>query len=346
MKAKHTILSALITCLLLAAGAAPAAESQDPTKAGGCAVCHLGGSGHETAPQLDPDQVARGAHADLGCTACHRGVGLAHGPNPPRPDCTICHQETAAGFGKGVHWKALSELDSETSACVVCHGYHGVLPVDELTSPVNHSAVNSTCGACHEAELKLFNASSHGKALLDPEKQKYAPTCITCHGEHSIFEAAAPASPASPGRQPKTCGSCHDDPQMATALGIEGERALTYGGTVHGLRNRFGILTVATCSDCHGTHLVLPQSDPQSTISQGSLIKTCGRCHPNANENFIAAKIHTQATPENNFGVFAARWFYIIFIGVLAVGFITHITFDFIHMIRRRREGKDGRKQA
>ena len=86
---------------------------------------------------------------------------------------------------------------------------------------------------------------------------------------------------------------------------------------MHGLRNRFGTTIAAACDDCHGAHLVLPASDPESTISPGNIVATCGACHPGANEHFVEAPIHVEATAENSLGVFAVRWFYIVFIAVL-----------------------------
>jgi len=336
------VIFALICAPVVIIATVAAGPSQG-MQSGGCNSCHAGGSGHEVAPQLNPDDLTRGAHSTLSCTDCHEGVSLAHAPDLPSVDCGSCHEENAKGFLRGVHWQPLQALNPGLSPCTACHGYHGIEPVDSLTSPVSHLKVYETCGSCHENELKLFIRSSHGDALKDEAKQGFAPTCVTCHGEHAIFEATAPASPAAPGRQPKTCGACHDNPEMAAALGIAPDRMKTYGGTIHGLRNRFGVTTAATCSDCHSNHLILPQSHQESTVSMASLVRTCGRCHQNANENFIKTKIHTEATPENNLGVFIARWFYIIFIGVLAIGFITHITFDLIEMRRRRREGKHGR---
>lgn len=305
-----------------------------------CCVCHVDGSA--VAPQVDLEELKGSEHATLSCTSCHRGIGLAHGTEVPEVDCNACHLEITEVFERGVHWRELKRRNPDAPNCVGCHGSHGVRPAEDFTSPVNHAHVSSVCGACHQSQLRQFERSSHGLALADAGKREMAPACTTCHGEHVIFAAGAPASPASPGRLPRTCGGCHDDPRLAEVLGIPSERLKSYNATIHGLRNRFGVTTVATCADCHGTHLVLPESNPASTVSQNNLVRTCAGCHPGANENFVKAKIHVQATPESSPGVFAVRWFYIVFISILGTGFVMHIIFDLIKLRRRRRETRDG----
>ena len=310
--------------------------------AGTCGACHVGDPEGTGSPPVDLEALSAGAHASFACGDCHSGVTAAHAPDLPDVDCRSCHVEAADGFRHGVHWRKLSLGNEAAPGCTACHGHHGIQPADSLASPVNHERVSATCGSCHREALRLFARSSHGLALADDAKRDYAPTCVTCHGEHGIRDAGAPASPISPERMPGTCGGCHDDPAFAEAMGIAGNRRGTYSGSMHGLRNRFGTTIAASCDDCHGAHLVLPASDPESTISPGNIVATCGACHPGANENFVKAPIHVEATPENSLGVFAVRWFYIIFIAVLGIGFVTHIAFDFIEARRRRKEDKHG----
>jgi len=54
---------------------------------------------------------------------------------------------------------------------------------------------------------------------------------------------------------------------------------------------------VARCSDCHGEHGILPASDPNSPVNSANLVKTCGRCHQNANAGFVKYEPH--ANPHN-----------------------------------------------
>jgi formate dehydrogenase gamma subunit len=51
-----------------------------------------------------------------------------------------------------------------------------------------------------------------------------------------------------------------------------------YEGSVHARAIREG-KKAAVCNDCHGTHDILPPSDPRSTISKRNVATTCGNCH-------------------------------------------------------------------
>ena len=52
----------------------------------------------------------------------------------------------------------------------------------------------------------------------------------------------------------------------------------------------------ATCVDCHGAHLVLPASNPASTVSDENIVATCQTCHPEANESFATYIVHDDPT--------------------------------------------------
>jgi hypothetical protein len=302
-----------------------------------CVACHIGGDPDEV-PQVDPAMLERSIHQQFGCSDCHVGVRSAHGPDVPAVDCSHCHEETASGFRRGVHWRARRKGSDLAPDCITCHGGHDITSIDAEDSRMNRTTVADTCGQCHAQSSQEFAESIHAEALADAGKTSFAPTCTTCHGEHLIFDTEAPASPVSSTKLPSTCGGCHDDPEFAKAMGIPEERLESYKDSIHGLRNRFGEEEVATCKDCHGAHLVLPQNDPRSKVSSENIISTCGMCHEGANENFAAAKVHVQATLDSSPGVFAARWFYIIFIGILVLGFITHIYFDLVSMKRRKED--------
>lgn len=79
---------------------------------------------------------------------------------------------------------------------ISCHDCHGGDPEDEkmAMSPERgfigkpkHEAVPEFCGRCHKGILEHYLKSGHGRAL---RKTGNAPTCITCHGSHSIKKAS------------------------------------------------------------------------------------------------------------------------------------------------------------
>lgn len=333
-------LSIVLCVVCISAGQYPSFLYQEGgtiVQADGCGGCHLAG-GAEGAPRIDAGRMSESVHKDLSCTDCHQGVRNVHGPQLPTVDCGRCHEESAQGFQLGIHWQEGRRHNPDVPGCATCHDNHYVQPVDSIDSAINRNSVALTCGRCHTMEKEQFLLSIHGQAFEMQEKADFAPTCTTCHGEHEIRQPEDAKSRISKGQLPKTCGGCHDSPELAAEMGIPSDRLKTYEDTVHGLRNRFGGTAVATCEDCHGVHLVLPQSNPDSPVNSANIITTCGKCHPNSNENFAAAPVHIEATLESSPGVFAVRWFYIVFIAVLGIGFLVHIAFDLFVLRKRRKE--------
>lgn len=69
----------------------------------------------------------------------------------------------------------------------------------------------------------------------------------------------------------ESCGGCHEDP------------AEDYQSSIHGrqLQQDSMNVDVARCSSCHGSHNILPASDPNSLVYPKNLANTCGYCHTN-----------------------------------------------------------------
>ncbi len=112
------------------------------------------------------------------------------------------------------HGKTLkSKGDDRVAVCIDCHTAHEVLSGKEPESRTNPLHVPATCGTCHAdaklmAEFKLpaevvdeYRQSVHGRLLLE-QGDAGAPTCATCHGNHS----AVPPGFATVGA---VCGQCH-----------------------------------------------------------------------------------------------------------------------------------------
>ena len=334
MKSRLTAGFALVVCLALLPAFIPDAGTQSRETTGEvCATCHADND-PATGPDFDFDKIAQSIHAELTCADCHPGVTTTHDADLPPASCSSCHADASGEFIGSVHARA----DGEPITCGTCHDGHTIQAVRQDDTS-NRLDVSDTCGHCHTVEQEEFQRSIHYTALLDDDTAHWAPDCTTCHGVHRVYTIAAPASPISPGRLPGTCGGCHDDPEFAESVGVSEERLASYKDSIHGLRNRFGQENIATCKDCHGVHSVLPPDDPASTVSKENILATCSACHEEANENFVAATVHVRATPESSIGVFIVRWFYIIFIVVLVVGFLLHVSFDLIARRRKRKEG-------
>jgi predicted CXXCH cytochrome family protein len=53
-----------------------------------------------------------------------------------------------------------------------------------------------------------------------------------------------------------------------------------YSESIHGIGLfKNGLIVTATCNDCHGNHLVLPHTSPNSSISANKIASTCMKCH-------------------------------------------------------------------
>jgi cytochrome b subunit of formate dehydrogenase len=76
------------------------------------------------------------------------------------------------------------------------------------------------------------------------------------------------------------CGRCHT------------EQAETFFDTFHGKVSRLGGEGVAKCYDCHGTHDILPPTDPDSMLSRDNVVETCGQCHEGSHRRFAGYLTH------------------------------------------------------
>jgi hypothetical protein len=132
---------------------------------------------------------------------------------------------------------------------------------------------------CHGAEQVAHQASVHADAL----------TCVECHGGDPTAQRDEQKShdPAKGFRGkipradiPALCGDCHADPQRMHAYGLATDPLAQYKTSVHGqaLFGR-GDTNVAVCTDCHGTHGILPAQDPRAPTARVNQPRTCGKCH-------------------------------------------------------------------
>lgn len=88
--------------------------------------------------------------------------------------------------------------------------------------------------------------------------------CVDCHSgiKEAVHESPVP---------PVQCAECHES------------QAKEYAGSIHGVSHSMGASGAATCSDCHGSHGMLPAKDPDSPVFKLNLPQTCARCHTNEN---------------------------------------------------------------
>lgn len=264
-----------------------------------CAYCHAAqwdairaDSVHVNADKTDP------AHpTTLTCDKCHGQ--LAHSllpvqdPNSPVylgnqvKTCGGCHEVHEKSFLASVHGKGLTKLGLDVGpVCANCHGAHGIYRKLDARSALNIANVADTCGKCHRGIRERLLESVHGTGGVlggtapvpaPGGTTRQLPSCTSCHVGHEIL---APEEVAFREALPSRCGNCHSAMSTSYALSIHGQlTALGYG-------------PAAKCSDCHGSHDILPPDNPRSMLSAANRPATCGQCHGRVRGNFVNFNPH------------------------------------------------------
>ena len=281
-----------------------------------CLDCH--GNIHEVLPSSDANSRVSHLNIPKTCGSCHgqkfvmQSSGLSAAP--------------FTSYQESVHGKAVAAGSEKAAVCTDCHGTHDILPPGDSKSTIFKFNVPTTCAKCHDNVKQEFMGSIHGQAIAKGNWQ--APVCTDCHGIHGIKSHLDPNSSVSAqALAATTCARCHEGVRLTQDFGIEAHRASTYLSSYHGLASQMGSKVVANCASCHGTHNILPSSDPKSTINQANLITTCGKCHPGASEKFVLGKIHVDAPLSGDPGSIAIRWvrrFYLVMIFSVIGGMLLH----------------------
>lgn len=276
---KHSLLATAAAALYLLLAPLSIRAATD------CLACHgekdlKDASGHSLF--VDAAGQKAGVHGPLACNDCHTDIkGYPHPKKIAKVQCAACHDDEAAGVPKSVH----SVL--EPGACQTCHGpAHYAQPAASLAPQL--------CAQCHTQEVKDLASSIHGAAAKARDQQ--SPNCFSCHGSvHRILPADNPRSTVAKKSLPGTCAACHSNPEFLARHQIPFAHPVeAYLLSVHGRAVAAGNSAAATCSDCHGSHGILPDQDPRSKINHWNVPKTCGACH-SAIEKAYAQSIHGQA---------------------------------------------------
>jgi len=190
------------------------------------------------------------------------------------PVCLTCHSAPTMGQ-KRVTRDTLAGSPHAALQCVDCHSG---IPARAQMHPV--PAPPPDCSSCHlppgRPGAPPADRVHHGRSGADAAA---LPSCQSCHGAHDVRPAGHPRSRVSRQNILQTCAACHGPGGPASAR--TGERRLQdYRDSVHGRPDpsRPGLYP-AVCTECHGTHSILPGSDPRSTVSKARAAATCGACH-------------------------------------------------------------------
>jgi predicted CXXCH cytochrome family protein len=267
------------------------------------------------------DEYANSVHGELGlgCLACHfknleyphNNDGIkavtcleCHPQNGSKPkvltvdlpyesvremaiqineSCRNCHENQFLNSEDGAHVDVLKSGNPEAPICMDCHGGH------DVTSPNEPRAkISQTCAKCHEAVYSSYKFSVHGAALEGGNMD--VPTCVDCHGVHSI---QGPRNNTFRSDSIMLCAKCHASKELMSKYNISSDVFDTYIDDFHGrsvnmfrLQDQRTSSNTAVCYDCHGVHSMRGPEDPLSSVNPANLMRTCQKCHKDANERF------------------------------------------------------------
>ncbi len=235
--------------------------------------------------------------------------------------CLDCHPAQANEVLDSNHARALAAGHPEAAVCVDCHGAHDTVSLHEA-----RVKIATTCRKCHAGVYDQYRHSIHGQALTE-ENNTDVPTCVDCHGVHTMEDPTTAQFRLS---SPNLCGSCHADAALMSKYGISTDVFETYVADFHGTtvtlfekQSPDAPTNKAVCYDCHGVHDIRSMSDPEGiAASKENLLKTCQKCHPDATTNFPDSwTSHYQPTFEKQPLVATVNLFYAILIPA-TVGFM------------------------
>ncbi len=140
-----------------------------------------------------------------------------------------------------------------------------------------------SCNKCHKNSFERFLSGEHAKALIKEKetgvlsKTGPAPICGDCHSAHYADSHLSRAEINK--AMTTTCGSCHPDQMKSYLANYHGKTAVN-----------LGFDKSASCTDCHGAHHC------NSLKEKAAALKSCQRCHPNAQPQFADIIIHDSKT--------------------------------------------------
>lgn len=286
----------------------------------GCESCHRGGHSVKKISKSDAAVVCgrcHGKHEKNYDNSIHQTVFKGGNKNAPTcidchgsheiltskmtiesESCLKCHLDEklfpgdkigsarfVAKYRTSIH-ASIEKNGAEAAGCVDCHGNHLIQNPDNPMASTTRTRLPETCGKCHQDVVEKFLTSAHGKSLLN--KNVAAPTCVSCHSEHSI-EAVKQSDDFSKINQVEMCLKCHLEGKLPHK-NYKGEEVLisNYKDSYHYQALKDGKLNAATCSDCHGSHEMAKFDDPNSRIYKKNISRTCGQsgCHTKQSSDY------------------------------------------------------------
>jgi len=287
---------------------------------------------------VDLKALDTSVHQAVPCTGCHTNIQTYPHPEITAhdrrgfqveryPQCRTCHPEQYKDALDSNHARVLAAGNRDGATCIDCHGSHS------MTKPAQpRQRISTNCGQCHQVLYQEYLMSAHGKALLEKGNPD-APVCTDCHGAHRQED---PTTAAFRLKSPKLCNKCHGNAAMMSKYNLSPDVFNTYVADFHGLtvtlfekEHPDQEVNKAVCTDCHGVHKILKVSEAGSAVVKENLLKTCRRCHPDADANFPDSWVGHFAPSRDRFPlVYYVNLFYWILIPVTIGGMVLFVLID------------------
>lgn len=233
-----------------------------------CYNCH---TKHRILPPTDPRSSTYPLNIPTTCGNCHH-EGSQVTKDHKFPESNIVQKYSMSIHGKGLYEDGLIV----TAVCSSCHTPHSVFGPNDPRSSVNRKNIVQTCNRCHVGIVNTFLKSVHSPLITRTDKK--LPICIDCHTSHNISRVQERDFRLMIAGQ---CSNCHAHESESFLETYHGRAGLLLGGE-----------KTAKCSDCHGSHNIMPVASEKSMISPENIVKTCSACHPKANIGFTAYLAH------------------------------------------------------
>lgn len=282
-----------------------------------CTSCH---DSHNTTSKNELTSTTFARNVPELCAKCHRsGKNIAVSLDESKKGIVSEYVESI--HGKGLLQSGLMV----TATCIDCHSSHRELPKTDPRSTVFRDNIATTCAQCHLGIYEEFKSSIHSTDISDTDKK--LPVCNDCHFSHEIIR-----TDQGDFRQQilNQCGNCHKDVTE------------TYFETFHGKVSKLGAKAAAKCSDCHGSHKILPNTFQESKLSRANIIQTCQSCHPNSNRKFVGYLTHATHHNRDKYPyLYYTFWFMTILLASTFLFFGTHTLLWLPRALKEKKKRKN-----
>lgn len=293
-----------------------------------CKDCH---GTHQILPPDDKNSMVNPINIANTCAVCHENQELV-------AKVGVKFKHPVEVYRAGVHGQNTAGGSEPAASCGDCHfsegDAHSILPPGDSDSSINFFNISKTCGTCHSTIQAEYEKGIHGEMVARGDVD--APTCTQCHGGHGILNTDDPRSPVSPNRLAEaTCVPCHDSAKINEKYDLPSGHAKSYIDPYHGLKSMGGDKTVANCSSCHMSHLILRQDNPESSVNPANLVNTCGQCHEGITaETATNTPIHSLISEDKGSLAYMIKIIYQILIFCVIGGMAGYCLLDYLRQVR------------